>query len=204
MAFLRVGLTGGIACGKSVVRARFASRGVATLDADAVVHDLFAPGTDVTRSVARAFSAAVLAPDGSIDRRRLGDVVFADPDKRKSLEAIVHPAVYRAIDGFFAERARQGHRLAVVDAALMIETGSYKTYDRVVVVYCPPNTQRERLMARESLSHEEAERRIEAQMEAEKKKEFADYVIDTSGTMEETLERADEVLERLLSDAGAR
>lgn len=198
---LEVGLTGGIACGKSSVRRRFENNGVPTLDADAVVHRLFEPETVVTRELENHFGDRVLAEDGSIDRKVLGSIVFGDAAKRKQLEAIVHPRVFEAIDAFFAAARASGDVIAVVDSALMYETGSQQRYHRVVVAYCPRDVQRKRLMLRDSLSAERADRRIAAQMPVEEKRDRADYVIDTSGTMEQTLQRADAVLERLLKDA---
>jgi dephospho-CoA kinase len=200
---LTVGLTGGIACGKSVVRRRLDERGVRTLDADLVVHDLMKPGTDVSGEIAARVGPEVIARDGSVDRKALGAVVFRDEAEREGLEAIVHPRVFEAIESFFADARAEGERLAVVDAALMVETGSYERYDRLVVVYCPRDLQKERLMSRDGLSPEEADRRIEAQMPVEEKKELADYVIDTSSTVDETLRRTDEVLEQLLAEGQA-
>lgn len=198
---LEVGLTGGIACGKTVIRHRFDAAGIPTLDADDVVHGLFAPGSEVTREVERHFGTSVIAADGSVDRKQLGALVFRDPDERKALEAIVHPAVFAAIETFFASARQTSAAVAVVDAALMYETGSYERYDRVVVAYCPPDTQRERLIARDGLSAEQAERRIAAQMPIDKKRDKADYVIDTTGTLDETRRRADAVLAQLSAEA---
>lgn len=194
---LRVGLTGGIACGKSVVRRRLEERGVPTLDADAVVHELLGPGTETTRAVARAFGEDVLAREGGVDRKALGRIVFADESARAKLNAIVHPRVYDAIEAFLADAERAGAPLAVVDAALMVETGSSERYDRVIVVHCRPEQQLERLEARDGISNEEARRRVAAQMPIEEKVAHAHELVDTSGTLEETLARTDEVLERL-------
>lgn len=200
---LEVGLTGGIACGKTVVRQRFDEAGVPTLDADRVVHGLFAPGTDVTADVEARFGVTVIAPDGSVDRKALGAVVFRDAEERRALEAIVHPRVFEAIETFFDTARRAGAAVAVVDAALMYETGSYERYHRVVVAYCPRDIQRERLMSRDGVSAEQADRRIAAQMSVEEKRDRADYVIDTSGTLEQTLERTDAVFEQLRAEAAA-
>ncbi len=194
---LKVGLTGGIACGKTVVRRRLEERGVPTLDADAVVHRLLQSGTDVTRRIAQGFGSAVLASDGSVDRKALGAIVFSDEDARKKLNAIVHPGVWREIERFFEEREKASDPVAVVDAALMIETGSYRRYDRVVVVHCRPELQLDRLMARDGLSREDALRRMSAQMPIEEKRPFADFLVDTSGSIEETLKQADELVSKL-------
>lgn len=194
---LKVGLTGGIACGKTVVRRRLEERGIPTLDADAVVHRLLGSGTEVTRQIAERFGESVIAPDGSVDRKALGAIVFADEEARKKLNAIVHPGVFREIERFFDERERASDPVAVVDAALMIETGSYRRYDRLVVVHCRPELQLERLMAREGLSREDAERRIRSQMPMEQKLAFADFLVDTSGSTEKTLEQTDDLASRL-------
>lgn len=198
---LEVGLTGGIACGKTVIRKRLDAAGVPTLDADAVVHGLFAPDTDVTREVEAHFDSNVIAADGSVDRKALGAVVFQDLAAREALEAIVHPRVFEAIETFFVAARQTSAGIAVVDAALMYETGSSERYHRVVVAFCPRALQRERLIARDGISAELAERRIAAQMPVEEKRDRADYVIDTSGTLEQTLERTDTVLAQLSAEA---
>ena len=200
---LRVGLTGGIACGKSVVRRRFEEEGVPTLDADAVVHRLLESGTKTTAEIARTFGPGVLASGGSVDRRALGRLVFADDEARKRLNAIVHPRIYEAIEDFFRGAAAAGAPLAVVDAALMVETGSYERYDRILVVHCTPAQQLERLKERDGLSTEDAEQRIAAQMPIEEKVAYGDELVDTSGTLEETVARADEVLKKLRAAAAA-
>lgn len=194
---LRVGLTGGIACGKTVVRRRLEEQGIPTLDADAVVHRLLEPATDVTRQIAESFGQEVIASDGSVDRKALGAIVFRDAESRARLNAIVHPAVWREIERFFEEKEKGSDPVAVVDAALMIETGSYQHYDRLVVVHCAPELQLERLMARDGLSREEAERRIRSQMPIDQKLPFADFLVDTSGSIELTLKQTDEVASQL-------
>jgi len=194
---LKVGLTGGIACGKTVVRRRIEERGIPTLDADAVVHRLLQSGTDVTREIAEIFGDAVIAPDGSVDRKALAAIVFNDEQARRNLNAVVHPAVWREIERFFEQREKASDPVAVVDAALMIETGSFRRYDRVVVVHCLRELQLERLMARDGLSREDALRRIRSQMPIEEKRPFADFLVDTSGSIEETLKQADELASQL-------
>lgn len=194
---LKVGLTGGIACGKTVVRRRLEEWGIPTLDADAVVHRLLQAGTEVTRQIAQNFGESVVASDGSVDRKALGAIVFADEKARKKLNAIVHPEVWREIERFFEEREKASDPVAVVDAALMVETGSYRRYDRLVVVHCRPELQVERLMARDGLSRQDAERRIRSQMPIEQKLPFADFLVDTSGSIEETLKQTDELSSQL-------
>jgi len=195
---LKVGLTGGIACGKTVVRRRLEEQGIPTLDADAVVHRLLQSGTEVTRRIAESFGEKVIASDGSVDRRALGAIVFGDEEARRKLNAIVHPGVWREIERFFEEREKASDPVAVVDAALMIETGSYKRYDFLVVVHCGPELQLERLMARDGLSREDAERRVRSQMPIEQKLPFGDFLVDTSGSIEETLKQTDELAARIM------
>lgn len=201
---LAVGLTGGIACGKTVIRRWFDARGVPTLDTDRVVHGLFAAGTDVTQDVRARFGAHVIAADGSVDRKALGTLVFQDAAARESLEAIVHPRVFEAIETFLDNNRNRSADVAVVDAALMYETASYERYDRVVVAYCPSEMQQQRLMIRDGLSPEQAQRRIDTQMPVEEKRDRADYVIDTTGTIEQTLQQAGTVLKQLLEEAKSK
>jgi dephospho-CoA kinase len=194
---LRIGLTGGIACGKTVVRKRLEERGIRALDADTVVHRILATDGEAIGEIVKEFGDSVAAPDGTIDRKALGALVFSDPTARERLNGIVHPRVYREIEGFFAKAAESGEPLAVVDAALMIETGSFRKYDRVIVVHCRRDQQCSRLMARSGLSAEDAERRIAAQMPIEEKRAYGDFLVDTSGTLEETLARTDSLAEEL-------
>jgi dephospho-CoA kinase len=198
---LRVGLTGGIACGKTGVRKLLADRGALTIDADTIVHQLLDQKTELTDRIREQFGAGVLAPDGSVDRKKLGAVVFSDPEARRRLNRLVHPRVIAEEKRLLEEAERKGSELAVVDAALMIETGTYRNYDRLVVVYCPRAAQVERLMARDGLSKEDAARRVDAQLSIEDKKPYADYVIDTSGSLEETERQVQGVWEKLRRDA---
>ncbi len=195
---LRVGLTGSIAVGKSFVAEVLAQLGCRVLDADATAREVVEPGAEGLRLVAEAFGPEVLRPDGSLDRARLGEIVFADEEKRRLLNSILHPLIIAAQDEWLREREREGPRgVAVIDAALMIETGSFRRFDKLVVVHCDPGVQLERLMRRNGLSREEAERRVAAQMPQEEKMRHADFLIDTSGTREETRRRAEAVYEEL-------
>jgi dephospho-CoA kinase len=183
---LRVALTGGIATGKSYVLGRFQRLGIPTLDSDALAHGVEAPGTEATRQIAARFGADVLAADGSVDRRKLGPIVFADPSARKDLEAIVHPAVYRAISaGIRGFELIGGAPYVIVDVPLLFETGHAKEFDRVIVTVCEPATQFARLHER-GLSDEAARQRLAAQWPAAEKTSRADFVITTDGTFEET------------------
>jgi dephospho-CoA kinase len=194
---LKVALTGGIATGKSYVLDQFRRRGVPCLDADVLAHGVTAAGTEATAAIAARFGAEVLAADGSVDRKKLGPVVFADPSARRELEAIVHPAVYRAITaGLRAFELMGDGAFAVVDVPLLYETGAEKTYDRVIVAACAPDVQLARLIER-GLTDEAARQRLAAQWPAEKKTSRADFVVKTDGTFKETNRQVDEIYRNL-------
>jgi dephospho-CoA kinase len=194
---LKVGLTGGIATGKSYVLDRFRRRGVPCLDADTLVHGIEAPGTEATKAIATRFGDGVLAADGSVDRTKLGPVVFADPAARRELEAIVHPAVYRAIEAGIRGFELTGRSaFAVVDVPLLFETGAADKFDRVIVTVCPESAQLARLRER-GLSLEAARQRIGAQMATGEKAARADFVIRTDATFEETDRQVDDLIRRL-------
>ena len=196
---LKVGLTGGIATGKSHVLERFRELGVPCLDADALAHGVMASGTEATRAIAARFGADILAADGAVDRKKLGRIVFADASARRDLEAIVHPAVYRAIAaGLRGFEIIGDSPLAVVDVPLLYETGHAGGFDRVVATVCQPATQLARLMAR-GLSEPEALQRLAAQMPSEEKGARADFVIRTDGTREETDVQVERIWRKLLT-----
>lgn len=184
-----IGLTGGIASGKSTVSRMLLELGAPVIDADAIVHQLQAPGAPVTQAIGREFGPEVLRPDGSLDREALGRIVFADPARRKALEAIVHPAVRERMWAEVAEYRQQGRPAVVLDVPLLIESQIHRTVDRVWLVYVDRETQRARLMARNSLTAEEADRRIQAQMSLEEKRAYAQLVIDNRGSLEATREQ---------------
>jgi dephospho-CoA kinase len=191
---LKVALTGGIATGKSYVLEQFRRRGVPCLDADSLAHGVMAAGTEATAAIALRFGPSVLAADGSVDRTKLGPIVFADPAARLDLEALVHPAVYRAITaGLRAVELLDAPPLAVVDVPLLYESGHADDFDRVVVASCPPEMQLARLLER-GLSEVEARQRLAAQWPTEDKARRATFVIRTGGTFEETDRQVDEIL----------
>lgn len=191
---LRVALTGGIATGKSHVLERLRRRGVPCLDADALAHGVEAAGTEATQAIEARFGGGVLAQDGSVDRRKLGPIVFADSVARRDLEAIVHPAVYRAITaGLRAFELTGNPRLAVVDVPLLFESGRASDFDTVIATVCKPDIQLARLIAR-GMSDADARQRLAAQLPAAEKAARAKHVIDTSGTLEETDVQVDHVL----------
>jgi dephospho-CoA kinase len=194
---LRAALTGGIATGKSHVLEQFRRRGVPCLDADALAHGVEAAGTEATRAIAARFGPGVLAEDGSVDRTKLGPIVFADKTARQDLEAIVHPAVYRAITaGLRAFELIENPPVAVVDVPLLYETGRSSDFDVVIATVCPPEMQLDRL-ARRGMSEADARRRLDAQLPAAEKAARANHAIDTSGTFEETDTQVQRILETL-------
>jgi dephospho-CoA kinase len=194
---LKVGLTGGIATGKSYVLDQFRRRGVACLDADELAHGVTAAGTEGTAAIAARFGAEVLAADGSVDRTKLGPIVFADAAARRELEAIVHPAVHRAIAMGVRASELMGDPLVVVAVPLLYEVGSEKDFDKIVVTACGEDVQIARLRER-GLTGEAARQRIAAQWPTAKKTARADFVIRTDGTFEET----DAQVARLISTLG--
>jgi dephospho-CoA kinase len=195
---LRAGLTGSIAVGKSFVSSVLAELGCHLLDADRTAREVVAPGSVGLRAVVEAFGAGVLQPDGALDRAKLGAIVFSDESQRARLNLILHPLIIEAQDAWLRRCSEQDPQgVGIVDAALMIETGSYKRFDKLIVVCCRPELQLERLMKRDALTAEEAVRRIGSQMPQEEKKKFADYLIDTSGSFDETREQAVRVYENL-------
>lgn len=201
---LRVGLTGGIATGKSYARARFEVLGVPTIDADVVARDVVAPGTAGLEAVAARFGRDVLDPSGALNRPALAAIVFADADARRALEAIVHPRVRDAIEAFFQQQEGRGAPLAMADIPLLYETRRAAAFDVVVVVACSPEQQFARLRARDQMSEEDARRRIAAQWPITEKVRLADIVIDTSGTFDHTDRRIAEVVQELTLRAARR
>ena len=194
----RVALTGGIATGKSHVLAVLSRAGVPTLDTDQVARAVVEPGTPALAAIVNRFGTAILDASGALNRRALADIVFADPRSRLDLEAIVHPAVREATDKWFAVLP-PSTPFAVVAIPLLFETGRERDFDAVVVTACAPETQLERLMARDGLSEADARRRIEAQLPLDEKVRRADVVIDTSGTYDKTDAQVDALLEKLRS-----
>jgi dephospho-CoA kinase len=182
---LRVGLTGGIACGKTTVVGFLRELGCAVLEADPLAHRAIEPGGPAYHDVVSAFGPGICAPDGSVDRGRLGKMVFADGRKLQTLNRLVHPHVIRAQEQQLAEWTAAGLPLGIVEAALMIEAGYHARMDRLMVCWCRPEQQLERLLAR-GLSAAEAQARIAAQLPIEEKLRLATDTMDCSGTLEAT------------------
>jgi dephospho-CoA kinase len=198
---LRVGLTGGIGCGKSHVLRRLAARGFETLDLDVTAREITAPGSPALAEIVAEFGERVLGPGGALDRPALAAIVFADTRARARLNAIVHPRV-RAAEARWAGAAGRGAAVLVTDAALLVEAGAHLRFDRLVVVHCDPGTQLARLRARDGLGEEAALARIAAQMPLAEKRAFAHFEVDTSGSVEETDRASDGLAEELRSLAG--
>ncbi len=202
---LRVGLTGSIAVGKSYVVSVLAELGCVTFDADKVAHSVMEPGRPAYEDIVRDFGEGVLAADRSIDRQKLGAIVFADEARRIRLNEIVHPRVIEEQNQLLSDaEARDPNGIAVIDAALMIESGGYRRFDKLIVVHCDRETQIDRLMCRNHIPKEDAERRVAAQMSSDEKREYADYEIDTSGGYDQTRQRVLEVHSELRRLAQAR
>jgi dephospho-CoA kinase len=198
---LRVGLTGGIGAGKSEVSARLAAQGAVVIDADAVAREVVQPGTEGLAEVVAAFGPEVLRPDGSLDRTRLGDIVFADPELRATLNAIVHPRVAARMAEL--ERGVGPGAIVVHDVPLIAENGRADGYDLVVVVDVPPRIQLDRLVRRRGMSREQARARMAAQASREQRLAIADIVIDNSGSLAELDRQVGDLwpeLRRRLSD----
>ena len=189
----RIALSGGIATGKSHVRALFEELGVPTIDADRLARDAVAKGTPGLDAVTARFGPDVLDASGALDRRKLGAIVFDDAGARRDLEQIVHPSVRAAIDDWFASLDGTSVPFAVADIPLLYETGRERDFDRIVVAACEPATQLRRLMARDNLTRDEAERRIAAQMAIGDKIRRADHVVRTDGTFDETRRQVQEI-----------
>jgi dephospho-CoA kinase len=197
---LRVGLTGGIASGKTTVARILAELGAYVLDADRLAHEAIALGGAAYPAVARRFPEA-LDERGEIVRSRLGRIVFGDSAARTDLNAIVHPAVRAEVERRIATWVPERRAaIAVLDAALLVESGMWREFHRVVVVRCRRETQLQRLLAREGLTLAEAEARIDSQAPLEQKLAVADYVIDTDGTLQATRQETERVHASLLSD----
>jgi dephospho-CoA kinase len=198
---LRVGLTGGIGCGKSTVAAMMRELGCHVLDADKLAHRLTEPGRPAYAEVVREFGPAILDAAGRVDRKALGAIVFADPARLARLNAILHPLVVAEEDREFQRLAQEDpDGVAVVEAALLIEAGYYQRLDRLVVVWCEPTQQLQRLTDPafgRSMTREQAERRVAAQLGLDEKRKLADDQIDCSGTLEQTRQQVVTLVERL-------
>jgi len=196
---LRVGLTGSIGVGKSYVSSVFVELGCYLLDADETAREVVSPGTSGLSEIVAEFGTDVLNPDATLNRKQLGAIVFGDQQKRLKLNAILHPRIIERQDQILSQQELiDPNGIAIVDAALMIESGGYKRFDKLIVVHCRPEVQLQRLMLRSGLSRDEAQQRIDSQMSQEEKQKYADYLIDSSDGFEVTHQRTVEVYNQLV------
>ena len=198
-----IGLTGGIASGKSVVAARLAEHGAIVVDADRIARDVVEPGTPALARIAEEFGGAVIASDGSLDRAALGALIFSSPEKRAALNAITHPAVaVRSHELFDAAAADDPDAIVVYDVPLLVEAGRSEEFDLIVVVNASTETRIARMMELRGMTHDEALHRINSQATDTERLAIADVVIDTNGTVDETLEQVDVLWEKLSARVG--
>jgi dephospho-CoA kinase len=195
---MKIGLTGSIAVGKTFACEVFCELGASVLDADATAREVVAPETEGLKRIVEAFGAQILNARGELDRAKLGALVFADEAKRQLLNRIVHPLVIEKQDKWLKKCGRENaSSICIVDAALMIESGGYKRFDRLIVVWCDDEIQLRRLMKRNNFDEAEAKKRIAAQMPQAEKKRFADFLIDTSEGFQATRAQTIEIFEQL-------
>lgn len=199
---IRVGLTGGMASGKSVVARHLAELGARVVAADQIARELMLPGGAAFQPVIDVFGREIVNQEGLIDRSKLAAMVFGDEKRLRTLESIVHPHVFRAQDEIVAEYAEANpDGVAVIEAAILVEAGSWKRCDRVVLCWCRPEQQVERAMARDRISEEQVRERMARQMPFLEKRRYADYIVDTSGSMEWTKQQTSRLYERLKEES---
>ena len=199
---ISVGLTGGIGCGKSTVAGMFAAMGAVTIDSDGIGRSLMQPGNVVYDRIVSGFGPEIVDSSGHLDRARLADIVFHDLGKLKHLNAIVHAPVLREIDRQVQlNRQKNPNAVVLVESAVLFEAGQDRRFDKMVVVWCRPEQQVERYTAKSGLSEEDIRRRMAAQMPGEEKKRLADFVIDTSESLQDAERQVKEVLAQLQARA---
>ncbi|MEK8126757.1 dephospho-CoA kinase [Paenibacillus filicis] len=198
---MNIGLTGGIACGKSTVAAMLVRRGALLVDADRIAREVVEPHTPVLAQVIERFGADLLLPDGSLNRKKLGERVFGDESARRDLEGLLHPPIRATMrERMRSYQEEHPDKLVVVDIPLLYESGLQAMVEQVLVVYVPREVQLSRLIARDGMTLEQAEKRLNAQMPIEEKKRLADILIDNTGSLEETERQLDQFwIERGLS-----
>jgi dephospho-CoA kinase len=199
---MKVALTGSIAVGKSTVLNLFRELGCHTMEADEIAHEVMRPCRPAYHDVVRAFGPGILAEDGTIHRGRLGALVFHDAARREQLNRLVHPYVLEEIERRIAELERTDPSgMLIVAAALVIEAGAHRRFDRVIVVYCDEEEQIARVMRREGIDREEALARIRAQLSSDEKRRYADFEINTSGPLEHTRAQVEALYRRLRAES---
>jgi dephospho-CoA kinase len=195
---IRAGLTGGLGCGKSYVGRLLEGFGCYVVRADELGHQVLLRSGEAYASVVDAFGPEVLDMEGNIDRKKLANLAFPSPERLKQLNDIVHPAVMRREEELLAAAERlDPSGIGIVEAAILIETGSYRRFDKLIVVVCRPEQQLERAMSRDGSSVEQVQARLVRQMPVEEKRRYADYIIDNSGAEESTVEQTAAVYESL-------
>jgi len=195
------GLTGGIGTGKSTVANMFRETGITVVDADRIAHEITEPGKPAHDEIVRRFGKVILLPDGGIDRKKLGTIVFADSGKRAALEAITHPLITIEIAETLGRLASGGRDIAVVEAALIYEAGREGRFEKVIAVRCGREQQVLRLMARDTITKEEAELRISSQMDPDEKVRASEIVIDNSGDLAATRAQVHSLVEKIRQGA---
>jgi dephospho-CoA kinase len=193
-----VGLTGNFGSGKSTVADMFRQAGIPVIDADRISREVTAAGGRAYGEVVREFGDGILLPGGEIDRKRLGEMVFADPERRSRLEAITHPAILEAMREALSGLERNGHRVVIVEAALVHESGRRGLFGEVITVLCGDETQLRRVTARDGITREQAAARLRAQMDAADKAHRSDHVIDNSGSPSDTRRQVERIAQILL------
>ena len=186
-----IGLTGGIASGKSTVSSFFRQKGAAVLDADQIARELSEPGGELHAEYVRHFGAEVLQNDGTLDRRRIGQIVFSDPQQKQWLDTVSHPAIRGELLRKLEQKRNEKQRLILLDIPLLFESGWDKMADKTCLVYVNETIQLQRLMKRNGYTRREAQDRIAAQMPLEEKKKRADYLIDNNGSLTDTIRQAE-------------
>lgn len=195
--FRMIGLTGGIACGKSTVARQLRDAGLRVLDADLIAREVVEPGTEGLQAVVDAFGPRVLDAQGHLDRARLGQLVFSDPEQRKRLNAILHPRIGMQTARYVQQARQEGLRAVVYEAALLVENGLHHGFDLLIVVTARPEVQRQRLLERDQLDPQEAQGRLDAQMPLAQKEAAADIVLDNSGSPDKLTQAVQEMLHGL-------
>ena len=188
-----IGLTGGIASGKSTVSSFFRQKGAAVLDADRIARELSEPGGKLHAEYVHHFGAEVLQSDGTLNRRRIGQIVFSDPQQKQWLDAVSHPAIRAELLRKLEQKRNEKQRLILLDVPLLFESGWDKMADKTCLVYVDESVQLQRLMKRDGYTRREAQDRIAAQMPLEEKKKRADYLIDNNGSLMDTVQQAEEL-----------
>lgn len=197
-----LGLTGGIATGKSTVTGMLRERGIPVIDADQIARDVVEPGKPAYEAIVAHFGREILLSDGQIDRKKLGEIVFSDETERQKLNAIVHPEVRRVMREEAETAEKNGASIVFMDIPLLFESKLQHMVDKVVVVYAPAHMQLARMMERDELQEEQAQKRLRAQFPIDQKKADADFLIDNSGSREEAERQVEEMLSAIRSEIG--